>query len=123
MTTDERSRVLQMIQRGEISAEEGAEMLDALGTSAPAEAPAPAAPPATPRQFRIRVTDLRTGRQKVDISLPWNLINVAVKMGARFSLDEVRIEDLRDAVQAGAEGKLMDVVDEAGGERVEIFVK
>ena len=126
-TTDERLQILKMVQSGQITAEDGVRLLEALKGSRAEESPKEEAQPRAggrgPRQFRIRVTDLETGRQKVDMRMPWSLINVGVNMGARFGREEIRVQDFVDAVQAGAEGKIMDVVDEEDGERVEIFVE
>ena len=55
--------------------------------------------------------------------MPWSLISVGVEMGARFAREEIKLEDFLEAIQAGAEGKIMDVVDEEDNERVEIFVE
>jgi hypothetical protein len=118
---EERLRILKLIQSGQVTAEEGAQMLAALSDEP--TAPEPSTRTRQPRQLRIRVTDLNTGRQTVNINLPWNLVNVGMKMGARFARDEVKLEDFTEAIQAGAEGKIMDVIDESSNERVEIFVE
>ncbi|MDY7077297.1 MAG: hypothetical protein SXV54_10270 [Chloroflexota bacterium] len=118
-TAEERIRVLEMIQSGQVTAEEGARLLEALrGQERRQESQA-----REPQQLHIRVTDLETGRQKVDIRMPWSLVNVGVSMGARFAREEIRLEEFADVVQTGAESKIMDVVDEEEGERVEIFVE
>jgi hypothetical protein len=48
-----------------------------------------------------------------------------MKMGARFApdMEGVDFEELTEAVRSGASGKVMDVIDEEEGERVEIFVE
>ena len=121
---EERLQVLKMIQSGQITADEGARLLEALKEEdRPQEGPRPGSRAKGPSQFRIRVTDLKTGRQKVDMRMPWSLVNVGINMGARFARDEVKVEDFIEAVQAGAEGKIMDLVDEEDGERVEVFVE
>jgi len=123
-TLEERMQVLKMIESGQVTAEEGARLLEALGgEDRPKEESRPGIRGKTPRQFHIRVTDLETGRQKIDMRLPWSLVNVGVNMGARFARDEIQVEDFVEAIQAGAEGKIVDVVDEEDNERVEIFVE
>ena len=123
-TTEERLQVLKMIQSGQVTAEEGARLLDTLREEGrPKEEGWPENRGKRPRQFRIRVTDLETGRQKIDMRMPWSLVNVGVSMGARFARKEIKAEDFVGAVQAGAEGKIIDVVDEEESERVEIFVE
>ena len=122
-TAEERIQVLEMIQSGQITAEEGARLLKALKEERPKRESRPGSRGKGPRQFRIRVTDLETGRQKVDMRMPWSLVNVGINMGAHFSREEIKIEDLVEAVQAGVDGKIMDMVDEEDGERIEIFVE
>jgi hypothetical protein len=46
-----------------------------------------------------------------------------MKMGARFAGNEIKLEDFMEAVQAGAAGKIVEVLDEEDNERVEIFVE
>ncbi len=119
---DERMQILSMIQNGQVSAEEGAKLLAALkaGTkeSAPAEGGAA-------RWLRVRVTDLSTGKSKVNMNIPMTLVSVGMKMGARFVPDAqgVNYEELASAIQSGAHGRVVDVEDEESGERVEIFVE
>ncbi|MFQ6100380.1 MAG: hypothetical protein ACE5OS_04000 [Anaerolineae bacterium] len=122
-TAEERLEVLRMIQSGQITAEEGARLLEALKEKERLGEPVPGSRRKGPEQLRIRVTDLETGRQKIDVRMPWSLVNVGISMGARFAREEVRVEDFVEAVQAGVEGKIMDVVDEEDNERVEIFVE
>jgi len=122
-TAEERMQVLRMVHSGQVTAEEGARLLEILGKDRPRKDSQPESRGKEPRQFHIRVTDLETGRQKIDLRLPWRLVNVGINMGARFAREEIRVEDFIEAIQAGAEGKIIDVVDEEDNERVEIFVE
>jgi hypothetical protein len=119
--TDERLQVLKMIQSGQVTAEEGIRLLEALEDRPPEARPSGRVK--GPSQLRVRVTDLQSGRQKIDMAMPWRLVNVGLNMGARFARDEIQVEELVEAVQAGAEGKIVDVVDVEDGERIEIFVE
>jgi hypothetical protein len=115
-----------MVENGQVSAEEGIRLLELLGgpaTTRPAAQTAGRV--ALPRRLRIRVTDLGTGQQKVDINLPWSLVSVGMTMGARLTPRNIDIDldDVLKAVQAGTEGKVMEVVDEDEHELVEIFVE
>lgn len=125
-TTEERLQILKMIEEGKISAAEGAELLRALDTKG--DRPSPPEPmkgASTPRWFRVRVTDVQSGRNKVNINIPMGLVNVGIKMGARFApeIEGERLEGILDAVRSGQLGKVMDITDEEDGERVEIFVE
>jgi hypothetical protein len=123
-TAEERMEILKMVQSGQISAEEGAKLLEALKQQTQMS-PGPASVDRTkqPRRLRVRVSDLETGRNKVNIDLPWNLINVGMHMGARFAPEEIDLEEVMQALQSGTEGKIVDVEDAEDNERVEIFVE
>jgi hypothetical protein len=123
-TAEERLQVLKMIQSGQITAEEGARLLEALREKdRPREESRSDDLSGKPRTFHIRVTDLRSGRQKVDMRMPWSLVNVGIDMGARFAREEIQAQDFLEAIRTGAEGRIMDLVDEEDGERIEIFVE
>jgi hypothetical protein len=131
-STEERIQILKMIQEGKITADEGAKLLEALNASAKPEKrpPAPPPPPGAPasgdsRWFRVRVTDLRSGKNKVNVNIPMGLVNVGLKMGARFApnLEGVDMEEMMTAIKSGASGKVMDVTDEDSGEHVEIYIE
>lgn len=125
-TTEERLQILKMIEEGKISAAEGAELLRALDTkSDKVQTQEPLKGASVPRWFRVRVTDMNTGRNKVNINIPMGLVNVGMKMGARFApeIEGQRLEELLEAVKGGQLGKVIDVTDDEDGERVEIFVE
>jgi hypothetical protein len=119
--SEERMQILNMIQNGQITAEEGTKLLSALKAGKKEGA----AEGARPRWFRVRVTDLRTGKNKVNMNIPMALVNVGVKMGARFvpETEDVDYDEIRDALQSGQLGKILEVEDEDDQERVEIFVE
>jgi hypothetical protein len=123
-TVEERMKILKMVEEGKITAEDGAKLLAALGESR--KPPSSAMPPGgEARWFRVRVTDLATGKNTVNISLPMGLLNIAIKMGARFvpGVNNDQMEVLAEAFKSGALGKIVDATDEEDGERVEIFVE
>lgn len=123
-TVEERMKILKMVEEGKISAADGAQLLAALSDSR--KPPAPPAPPGGPaRWFRVRVTDLKTGKPKVNVNIPMGLVDVGIKMGARFApnLDSEQMTLLTEALRSGAVGKIVEATDEEDGERVEIFVE
>lgn len=122
--TEERLQVLRMIQQKKITAEQGAKLLAALKVSAArsAEPGGTTGAPPTSKWFRVRVTDVRTGKRKVNLNIPVGLVDVGIKLGARFVMGGVDMDDVIRSVKAGAEGKLIDVENAQTGERVEIYV-
>ena len=124
-TTEERMQILKMVADGKISAEEGAKLLAALETERKRETRLPAEAPSAARWFRVRVTDLETGRNKVNVNLPMSLVDVGTRMGARFApeLEDLDFKDIIEQIKSGAQGKIIEVEDAEGGERVEIYVE
>lgn len=124
-TSEERMQILKMIEEGKISASDGAELLRALDSHQETKAAQPLKGASEPRWFRVRVTDMATGRNKVNVNIPMGLVNVGMKMGARFApdIEDLDFEELAEMIRSGAHGKVIDVVDNEEGERVEIFVE
>jgi hypothetical protein len=124
--SEERARILQMVSENKIDAQEAARLLSALNASPESDdAAAQAAPSASARWFRVRVTNMETGRTKVNVNLPLSLVKVGLRMGARFSpeVNDLDWNELMEAIQEGAAGKLVEVEDVEDGEKVEVFVE
>jgi hypothetical protein len=123
-TTEERLRILGMIEEKVITAEEGARLLAALEESMP-ERGTSRGQGAPPRWFRVRVTDLESGRTRVNVNIPIGLVDVGLKMGARLGpdIEGFDFSEVADAVRKGVQGKIFDVQDAEDGERVEIYVE
>lgn len=121
MTTDaERLQILKMIEEGQITAEEGAKLLAALDEPSKGEPRRQGAP----RWFRVRVTDLNTGKRKVNVNLPIKLLDIGAKLGAKFAAPaDLDVEEIVEVIRDGAQGKIVDVEDETQGERVEVYVE
>jgi SHOCT-like domain len=126
-TPEERMQILKMIESKQITAEEGAKLLAALGEKEGAESGAPQPSPSTSgKWFRVRVTDMKTGRRKVNVNIPLGLVDVGLKMGAKFApagLEGLDMNQIMTAIKTGGEGKVVDVEDEEDGEHVEVFIE
>jgi len=126
--SEERRKVLQMVEEGKLSPEDGARLLAALGQAVEPEPPS-AAPTATPamggnangRYFRVRVSNVVTGTQKVTVNIPLGLVD----FGLRFvpANDKFDAEALRTAIRNGMTGRIVEVMDDEKGERVEVFIE
>ena len=124
-TAEERMKVLQMIREGKITAEEGAKLLSTL-TDTKKETRRPIARSTEgARWFRVRVTDMATGKTKTSVNIPMGLMEWGLQIAAQFAPEVASInpEELIDALQSGVEGKIVDVIDEEDGEHVEIFIE
>jgi len=123
MSSNERVKILKMIEDGKITAEEGTRLLQALSkqtknVSRKLETDA--------RWLRIRVVNMDTGKESVKVNIPMSLVDVGMRMGARFVPDieqESVMEEMAEAIRQGLTGKILDVIDEEDREHVEIFVE
>ena len=80
-SSEERMKILKMIEDGKLSAEEGTKLLAALSEKRVPEHALPGMP-GGPRWLRIRVTDVRTGRSKASVQIPLALVDAGMKIGA-----------------------------------------
>ncbi len=143
--SEERLKILQMVQTGKINADEALELLKALEESeSKAESPTPATSPRLANKFlRVRVNT--AGTTKVNVNLPLSIMRMASKFAAfgmsyipeaarlemekkGIDLSKIDIEELMRMIEQGLleGGKLVDVeaVDPAEGlVRVEVYVE
>jgi hypothetical protein len=121
-TTEERMKILKMIEEGKVSAEEGAKLLSALAS---ANRPTGGLSASGAKWLRVRVTEVNTGRSKATVQIPISLMEAGMKIGAHFApeIDGVNMDQLMEALRTGMTGKIIDVTDDEDGEHVEIFVE
>ncbi len=123
-----RAEILDKLSTGQITADEAALL---LRTGEPAANGA--TPPFRPttatnygnRRLRVRVSNLETGRDRVNVNVPLTLVDAGLKLGARYEpqIAGIDVAELLGEIEAGAQGKLADVENWEKGERVEIFIE
>jgi hypothetical protein len=120
--SEERLRILKMIESGQVSAEQGSQLIEALGDRQERERSRGSA---QPRILRVRVTDMNTRRQKINVTIPVSLVGIGLKLGARLArrMESANAEEILRAIEAGSTGRIFEVQDLDEGERVEIFVE
>lgn len=130
VSTEERMRILMMIQEGKISAAEGARLIEALDDLSQPTPPPPQPSRGyeggnKPRYLRVLITDTDTGKARVNVRLPVSLINSGMRMGARFApeIEGLDMEDLNAWMNSGEVGQIVDIFDEEDGEHVEVFLE
>ena len=123
-TNEERMKILKMIDEGKITAEEGAKLLATLGENRKVTPRKPASQVSYggARWLKVRVTDMVTGKAKATVNLPLGLVDAGLNIASKYAPD-VAFDELVEAINAGAEGKIIDVFDEEDGEHVEIFIE
>ena len=124
VTSEERMKILKMINDGKITAEEGAQLLSALTQRS--EKPKKSGGRALTGQFlRVRVTDMNTGKTKVNVNVPMKLVDAGLNIAAQFTpeMENAQMMDaVKEALSENMRGKIVDVVDEEDREHVEIFI-
>ena len=124
VTSEERMKILKMINDGKITAEEGAQLLTALTQRS--EKPKKSGGRSLTGQFlRVKVTDMSTGKTKVNVNVPMKLVDAGLNIAAQFTpeMENAQMMDaVKEALSENMRGKIVDVVDEEDQEHVEIFI-
>ncbi|HEX2979888.1 MAG TPA: hypothetical protein VHO48_06470 [Anaerolineaceae bacterium] len=131
ISMEERMKILRMVQEGKLTAEEAAQLFEALDDTRPtekgggrSETPGAAGKPGG-KWFGVRVTDTNTGKMRVNMRLPVGLVSAGIKMGARFAPEVQGLDPdrLMEAINSGDTGKVVDIFDDKDGEHVEVFIE
>ena len=125
VTSEERMKILKMIKDGKISAEEGSQLLTAL--SQRSEKPKKThGRTLTGQMLRVRVTDMSSGKTKVNVNVPMKLVDAGLNIAAQFTPEmegAQMMEAVKEALAENMQGKIVDVIDEEDQEHVEIFIE
>lgn len=134
--SEERLRILKLIEEKKVTADEGLKLLDALGEDSGGSG-------VGPKWFKVRVTKAGRERPTVHVNIPFSFIRAAVRLGGKLQMmipEDARKKMDEKGVRLDAEGvealermfgslaehgqyKMVDVVDEKEGEHVEVFVE
>ncbi len=91
---EEYMRILKMIEAGKVTAEEGAELMKAIGGGADGENAevqlSGVKPSLKGKKLRIKVTDTDTGKDKVNIRIPLKLAKIAEKLVPREAKSQMK---------------------------------
>jgi hypothetical protein len=124
LAIEERNRILSMVETGQVSASEAAQLLDTLAARQERTASQ-----AHPRNHTLRIwmsdTSGRRSNMKMTATLPVPLVSSGLRMLSRFApqLNENTLQYIVEAIERGATGRVFDVQDLEEGKRLEIFVE
>lgn len=131
--SEEKIKILKMLEEGKINAEDAAKLIEALENSENEEkdtgfAAAGANAVKAGTSLIIKVTDISTGKVKVNLTIPIRLAHFAkmlVPASEKFRLERhgVNLDELFDTLGAGKIGKILEVEDETDGQRIEIRIE
>jgi len=124
-SSEERMKILKMIEEGKLSAEEGTRLLSAISSGSRLVSSSGGLAASGAKWLRVRVTEINSGRSKASVQIPIALIDAGMKIGAHFApeIDGVDMSQLMEALRTGMTGKIIDVTDDEDGEHVEIYVE
>ncbi|AEM79021.1 hypothetical protein SAMN04244560_01557 [Thermoanaerobacter thermohydrosulfuricus] len=125
---EEKMRILKMLEEGKITAEEAAELLKAIDDNGGEEISSKTSQKNKFKWMKIKVYDIVNNRLKVNLAIPYSLVNLGMKIGGKFIPSEVtnagiNLEEILEALEKGETGKIIDVYDEEDGEHVEISLE
>ena len=124
MTTsnDERNRILNMIESGQITAGQAAQLLDTLLPEYEQSGGQ-----VGNRTVRIWLTEMSTNRRKMNMTatIPVYLVSMSLRLLARLvsQLNDSTIQNVIRAIERGTTGRLLDLQDLEEGKRLEVFVE
>ena len=125
VTSEERMKILKMISDGKITAEEGSKLISTLSQRSEKEIKF-AKRSLSNQMLRVRVTDMSTGKTKVNVNVPMKLVDAGLNIAAQFTPEMENaqmMEAVKEALAENISGKIVDVVDEEDQEHVEIFIE
>ena len=127
VTSEERMKILKMVEEGKIGVEDAAKLLATLeGNAARRKSTLhPLNLPRDPRSLRVLVNDARGGKRRVNISLPMALVDAGLNIASNY-MDQDTEEQaaaIIEAIRTGTTGKVLDYFDDGDGEHVQIFIE
>jgi head-tail adaptor len=121
-STDERNRILNMIESGQITAAQAAQLLDTLEPQHEQSGRQMGN-----RTVRIWMTDMSTNHRKMNMTatMPLYLVSMSLRLLARLlsQLNDSTIQNVIRAIERDTTGRLLDLQDLEEGKRLEIFVE
>ena len=121
-STNERDRILNMIESGQITAGQAAQLLDTLLPEYEQSGGQ-----VENRTVRIWLTDMSTNRRKMNmtVTIPVYLVSMSLRLLARLvsQLNDSTIQNVIHAIERGTTGRLLDLQDLEEGKRLEVFVE
>ena len=116
--SEERMKILKMLEEKKITSEQAAKLLDALGEPVVG----------TGKTLKVKVWDTNQEKLKINVKVPLSL----VKWGMRFVPEKAQIkmreqnidmEAVTEAIDKDLVGKIVEVDDDEKGEHVEVYIE
>jgi hypothetical protein len=122
--SEERMQILEMVEDGKITAAEAMELFSALERNDQEIMPKTDA-----KWLKVRVYTM-DDQPKVNVNIPISLVDVGLKLAKKYDpklkesgLDNIDLDEILDAIKNGAEGKIVDVIDEEEQTKIKVYVE
>lgn len=122
---EERMQILKMIEDKVVTAAEGLELMNALDDKEVKLN----LPQKKPKWLKVRIQE-GENKNKVKINLPISLVNAGLKIAEthmnesdKFNVQGIDFEEIAKEVQNGAQGRIVDIVDEQDNTHIVISVE
>jgi hypothetical protein len=125
----EKMKVLQMVEEKKITAAEAAKLLDALDEyTGPREEPRVNRGALKGQLLKVKVSDLDTGRARVNLRLPVGIAHIITSLIPdqelkRMEDQGIKVNAIMEAINSNTVGKIFDVEDEVRRAHVEISIE
>jgi hypothetical protein len=122
--SDEKMQILKMVEESKINAQEAMELMNALEGNQDN-----ITPKNNGKWLKVRVKTM-DDKDKVNVNIPISLVDVGLRLATAYApdlkksdFDQIDVESIIEAVQNGAEGKIVDVEDEENQTKVKVYVE
>ncbi len=122
--SEEKIQILEMVEDGKITAAEATELLAALENNEEEIVPRKDV-----KWLKVRVYTL-DDQPKVNVNIPISLVDVGLKLAKKYDpklkdsgLDNIDLDEILDAIKNGAEGKIVDVIDDEEQTKIKVYVE
>ena len=126
--SDEKLRILKMVENGKITAEEGVKLIEAIEKRKETEETPVFQNNYKEKHLKIKVTDTGADEVKVNLSFPLKFARFAKAMiphmeKLKLQKEGINLEEILDSIGSITEGKIVDIEDKEHGQRIEIWIE
>jgi hypothetical protein len=122
--SEEKIQILEMVEDGKITVAEATELLAALESNEEEIVPRKDV-----KWLKVRVYTL-DDQPKVNVNIPISLVDVGLKLAKKYDpkfkdsgLDNIDLDEILDAIKNGAEGKIVDLIDDEEQTKIKVYVE
>lgn len=128
--SEERMRILKMLEEGKISADDAAKLLAAVESGPKSKGAAGGAPGSARKVLHVEIQGDGEEKPRVNVNVPLELIRVAMSLipkdaRAKMEAKGIDLDNITQMIEDGVEGKIVEVEHEKknGKERIVVEIE